>query len=72
MNLILKILGWVIGLFSKAPPQEVVQSREAGSETVSAQTSQATAKTEAKMADAEAQAPQTQAEVVQSLKSGDF
>jgi hypothetical protein len=54
------------------PSQEAIEAQQVGTDQQALQTEQAEVKTETAVADAEAQAPKTQQDVVKSLESGTF
>lgn len=75
MNWILNILAWVVGkLFGKAPGQSVAdtENQQLGAATVTANAAVQVGKTETAVAQAEADAPKTQAATVAALDKGQF
>ena len=73
--LLAKLVGWLFGLLTRkpaGPSLEAVQAANAAESRTVAQVDQHSAETEALVAEAQAQAPKTQAEVVDSLNRGVF
>lgn len=75
LALILKALSWLLGMiFAKptGPTQEAVQAANAAQSKTVAQADEKAAQTEAAIAQAVADAPKTQADVVNRLNRGEF
>jgi tRNA A37 threonylcarbamoyltransferase TsaD len=69
------LLTWFLGLISKRTPPpsaQDVENQDLGAATQTAATDASSAKTEAAIAQAEAQAPKTQDAVVTKLRGGTF
>ncbi len=67
------ILSFIVGLFNKPKPSpEAVDAASAAESKTVAKVDAVTAQTQAKVAQAEVDAPETKAAVISTLNSGDF